>query len=145
VPPRKAAANPLQAGASIVATAQVLHSSGYPATEPVALRALSDIIGRYIASLGRTVAALVEARGRTEPNVSDAIVALEDHAQGGFPDAPDPTRSVLRSGALAELAAVREVPFAEPLPIREAGSRKRWESFATAGEEPLLRHVPLWL
>ncbi|KAK3140218.1 hypothetical protein QOZ80_5AG0397750 [Eleusine coracana subsp. coracana] len=146
---KAAVANPLQAVVSTVATVQILRASGYSAAEPAALRALSDITGRYIASLGRVAAALAEARGRTEPNAIDVVLALEDHVQGGFPGASDPVRPVLRSGALAELAgfvaAVREVPFVKPLPRREASGRKRWESFAAAGEEPPLRHVPLWL
>ncbi|TVU28107.1 hypothetical protein EJB05_19616, partial [Eragrostis curvula] len=146
---RKAAAGPLQAAVSTVATAQILRASGYSAAEPAALRALSDIAGRYIASLGHAAAALAEARGRTEPNVVDVVLALEDHAPGGFPGASDPARPALCSGALAELAgfvaAVREVPFAKPLPRREAGLGKRWESFAAVGEEPPLRHVPCWL
>ncbi|CAD6242846.1 unnamed protein product [Miscanthus lutarioriparius] len=141
----------LQAAVSTVSTAQILRSSGYSAAEPTALRALSDIAGRYIASLGRAAAAFAEARGRTEPNVADAVLALEDHALGGFPGASDPTRPLLCSGALAELAqfvaAVREVPFAKPLPRRDpgCGSSDGWESFAAAGREPRLRHVPQWL
>jgi transcription initiation factor TFIID subunit 8 len=150
-PPRKAAPGPLHAAISTVATAQILRASGYSAAEPAALRTLSDITGHYIASLGRAAAALAEARGRTEPNVADVVLALEGHAQGGgFPGASDPARPVLISGALAELAgfvaAVREVPFAKALPRREPGGRsKRWGSFAAAGEEPPLRHVPRWL
>ncbi|AQK53163.1 Bromodomain transcription factor [Zea mays] len=118
---------------------------------PAALRALSDIAGRYIASLGHTAAAFAEARGRTEPNVTDAVLALEDHALGGFPGAADPTRPLLCSGALAELAqfvaAVREVPFPKPLPRRDpgCGSVDGWESFAAAGRQPPLNHVPHWL
>ncbi|XP_062222324.1 transcription initiation factor TFIID subunit 8-like [Phragmites australis] len=148
--PRDAAAAPLQAVVSTVSTAQILRASGYSAAEPAALRALSDIAGRYIASLGRAAVALAEARGRTEPNVADLVLALEDHAPDGFPGASDPARPVLRSGALAELAgfvaAVREVPFAKPLPRRDSGGAgKGWESFMAAGREPPLRHVPRWL
>ncbi|KAL6911782.1 hypothetical protein ACP4OV_000587 [Aristida adscensionis] len=149
--PHDGAARPpsLQAAVSTVSTAQILRSSGYSAAEPAALRALSDIAGRYIASLGRAAAALAEARGRTEPNVADVVLALEDHAPAGFPGASDPARPVLRSGALAELAgfvaAVREVPFAKPLPRREAGGKAAWDSFAAAGREPPLGHVPRWL
>lgn len=140
-----------EAAVSTVSTAQILRSSGYYAAEPAALRALSDIAGRYIASLGRAAAAFAEARGRTDPNVADAVLALEDHALGGFPGASDLTRPLLCSGALAELAqfvaAVREVPFAKPLPRRDlgCGSGGGWESFAAAGREPPLRHVPQWL
>ncbi|NP_001352921.1 uncharacterized protein [Zea mays] len=141
----------LQAAISTVSTAQILRSSGYSAAEPAALRALSDIAGRYIASLGHAAAAFAEARGRTEPNVTDAVLALEDHALGGFPGAADPTRPLLCSGALAELAqfvaAVREVPFPKPLPRRDpgCGSVDGWESFAAAGRQPPLNHVPHWL
>lgn len=146
---KAAVSGPLQAVVSTVATTQILRASGYSAAEPTALRALSDIAGRYIASLGHTAVAFAEARGRTEPNVADVILALEEHTQCGFPGASDPTSPVLSSGALAEVArfvaTVREVPFVKPMPKREASSRKRWESFAAAGEEPPLRHVPLWL
>ncbi|CAL5019027.1 unnamed protein product [Urochloa decumbens] len=140
-----------EAAVSAVSTAQILRASGYSAAEAAALRALSDVAGRYIESLGRAAAALAEAHGRTEPNVADAVLALEEHAPGGFPGASDPTRPVLCSGALAELArfvaAVAEVPFAKPLPRRDPGSGdgKRWESFAAAEREPPLRHVPRWL
>ncbi|KAL6634969.1 hypothetical protein ACP70R_027640 [Stipagrostis hirtigluma subsp. patula] len=155
-PPRDGAAplpGSLQAAVSTVSTAQILRASGYSAAEPAALRALSDIAGRYIASLGRAAAALAEARGRTEPNIADLVLALEDHAPGGFPGASDPARPVLCSGALAELAgfvaAVREVPFAKPVPRREAGGGggggKGWSSFAAAGMEPPVGHVPRWL
>ncbi|OEL24972.1 hypothetical protein BAE44_0014009 [Dichanthelium oligosanthes] len=141
----------LQAAVSTVSTAQILRASGYSAAEAPALRALSDIAGCYIESLGHAAAALAEAHGRTEPNVADAILALEEHALGGFPGASDPARPVLCSGALAELAgfvaAVREVPFAKGLPRRDPGSGagKVRESFAAAGAEPPLRHVPRWL
>ncbi|XP_062220006.1 transcription initiation factor TFIID subunit 8-like [Phragmites australis] len=148
-PPRDAAAAPLQTAVATVSTAQILRASGYSAAEPSALRALSDIAGRYIASLGRTATALAGARGRTEPNIADLVLALEDHAPGGFPGASDPARPVLRSGALAELAGfvakVREVPFAKPLPRRDSGGGKGCESFAAVGREPPLRHVPRWL
>ncbi|TKW41077.1 hypothetical protein SEVIR_1G290450v4 [Setaria viridis] len=141
----------LQAAAATVSTAQILRASGYCAAEAAALRALSDIAGRYIESLGRAAAALAEAHGRTEPNVADVVLALEEHALGGFPGASNPARPVLCSGALAELAgfvaAVTEVPFAKPLPRRDPGSGcgKGWESFAAAEREPPLRHVPHWL
>ncbi|RLM80362.1 transcription initiation factor TFIID subunit 8-like [Panicum miliaceum] len=141
----------LQAAVSTVSTAQILRASGYSAAEAAALRALSDIAGRYIESLGRAAAAFAEVHGRTEPNVADVVLALEDHALGGFPGASDPARPVLCSGALAELAgfvdAVTEVPFAKPLPRRDPGSvaGKGWESFAAAEREPPLRHVPQWL
>ncbi|CAN6233830.1 unnamed protein product [Urochloa humidicola] len=140
-----------QAAVSTVSTAQILRASGYSAAEAAALRALSDIAGRYIESLGRAAAALAEAHGRTEPNVADVVLALEEHALGGFPGASDPLRPVLCSGALAELAdfvaAVTEVPFAKPLPRRDPGSGagKGWESFAAVEREPPLRHVPHWL
>uniref|UniRef100_A0A0E0NJN9 Bromodomain associated domain-containing protein n=1 Tax=Oryza rufipogon TaxID=4529 RepID=A0A0E0NJN9_ORYRU len=135
---------------SRVSTAQILHSSGYTAAEPAALRALSDIAGRYVASLGRAASAIAEARGRTEPNLADLTLALEDHALGGFPGASDPARPVLRSGALSELAGfvrvVREVPFPKPVPRRGGAPRgKAWESFAAAGKEPPPKHVPRWL
>uniref|UniRef100_A0A0E0K402 Protein kinase domain-containing protein n=1 Tax=Oryza punctata TaxID=4537 RepID=A0A0E0K402_ORYPU len=136
----------LQDAVSRVSIAQILRSSGYTAAEPAALRALSDIAGRYVASLGRAA----EARGRTEPNLVDLTHALEDHALGGFPGASDPARPVLRSGALSVLAgfvrAVREVPFPKPVPRRGGAPRgKAWESFAAAGKEPPLKHVPRWL
>lgn len=140
----------LQDAVSRVSTAQILHSSGYTAAEPAALRALSDIAGRYVASLGRAASAIAEARGRTEPNLADLTLALEDHALGGFPGASDPARPVLRSGALSELAGfvrvVREVPFPKPVPRRGGAPRgKAWESFAAAGKEPPPKHVPRWL
>ncbi|KAG8059756.1 hypothetical protein GUJ93_ZPchr0002g25861 [Zizania palustris] len=139
-----------QAALSAVCTVQILRASGYAAAEPAALRALSDIAGRYVASLGREALAIAEARGRTEPNLVDLTLALEDHAIGGLPGASDPARPVLRSGALSELAgfvrAVREVPFAKPVPRRGGIPRgKGWESFAAAGKEPPLKHVPRWL
>lgn len=150
-----AAASPIprrfQAAVSTVSAAQILRASGYSAAEAAALRALSDVAGRYIESLGRAAAAFAEAHGRTEPNVADVVLALEEHALDGFPGASDPARPVLCSGALAELArfvaAVTEVPFAKPLPRRTPGSGagKGWESFAAAEREPPLRHVPHWL
>ena len=116
----------LQAAVSTVSTAQILRASGYSAAEAAALRALSDIAGRYIESLGRAATAFAEVHVRTEPNVADIVLALEDHALGGFPGASDPAWPVLCSGALAELArfvdAVKEVPFAKPLPRRDSGS-----------------------
>uniref|UniRef100_A0A0D9VJV2 Bromodomain associated domain-containing protein n=1 Tax=Leersia perrieri TaxID=77586 RepID=A0A0D9VJV2_9ORYZ len=114
---------------STISTAQILRSSGYAAAEPAALRALSDIAGRYVASLGRGASAIAEARGRTEPNLADLTLALEDHALAGF------------------VRAVREVPFPKPLPRRGGGAPrgKAWESFAAAGKESPLKHVPPWL
>ncbi|OEL13454.1 hypothetical protein BAE44_0025526 [Dichanthelium oligosanthes] len=119
----------LQAAVSTSSTAQILRSSGYSAAEAPALHALSDIAGHYIESLGRAAAALAEAHGRTEPNVADAVLALEEHELGGFPGASDPTRPVVCSGAVVELfgfaSAVREVPFAKGLLRRDPGSGLR--------------------
>nr|CAB3486449.1 unnamed protein product [Digitaria exilis] len=150
-----AAASPIphrfQAAVSTISTAQILQASGYSAAEAAALRALSDIAGRYIKSLGRNAVAFAELHGRTEPNVANVVLALEEHMLGGFPGASNPTRPVLCSGALTELARfvalVTEVPFAKPLPRRALGSSssKVWESFMAAEREPLLRHVPHWL
>ncbi|CAL4931507.1 unnamed protein product [Urochloa decumbens] len=140
-----------QDAVSTVSTAQILRASGYSAAEAAALLALSDIVGRYIESVGRAAAALTEAHGRAEPNVTDVVLALEEHALCGFPGASDPARPVLCSGALTELAGfvatVMELPLAKPMPRRDLGSDAGtgWESFAAAEREPPLRHVPRWL
>ncbi|KAM0855525.1 hypothetical protein ACQ4PT_049712 [Festuca glaucescens] len=140
-----------QPAASTILTAQILHTSGFSAAKSAALHALSDITCRYITSLGRTAVAIAEARGRTEPNLLDLILSFEDHALVGFLGASDPTRPVLHSGVLLELVGfahlVREVQFMKLRP-RMGGwdsHRKGWESFAAAGKEPPLKHVPRWL
>ncbi|PNT63521.1 transcription initiation factor TFIID subunit 8-like [Brachypodium distachyon] len=136
---------------STISIAQILRASGYSSAESAALRALSDIAGRYITSLGRTASAIAEAQGWTESNLLDLTLALEEHKLAGFSGASDPTRPVLCSGVLSELAGfvrmVRLVPFAKLLPRmgEQVLHTKRWESFASAGKEPPLGHVPRWL
>ncbi|XP_073014220.1 transcription initiation factor TFIID subunit 8-like [Typha latifolia] len=141
------------AAVSKIAVAQICLGAGYSAAEARAINVLSDIAARYIQTLARAAASAANARGRTDVNVVDLIRGLEELSiSRGFTGGSDPTRPLLRSVLLKEMAAfveaVEEVPFAKPLPRRRGegcGVLKRVPSFAEAGREPPLRHVPRWL
>ncbi|KAH7659029.1 transcription initiation factor TFIID subunit 8 protein [Dioscorea alata] len=133
-----------------VAIAQICLTTGCDGARTSVLRALADIAGRYIQTLARSAAEAANARGRTNSNLLDITRAIEDLcSNSGFRFASNPTRPLLKSAVLKEIAAfVRsadEVPFAKPMRRKEAEKVRVSMSFAQAGTEPPLRQVPRWL
>ncbi|KAG0474682.1 hypothetical protein HPP92_014368 [Vanilla planifolia] len=142
---------PYPSGICSIAVSQICLTAGYHGASPSALRALTDIAGRYIQTLASSAAAHAVCHGRTQSNLIDLILALESLACArGFPGAADVSRPIFHSWVLRELQAfveaVDEIPF--PRPIRHGcavGERRRTASFAEAGRDPPLPHVPRWL
>lgn len=134
-----------------VSTAQICGSVGYTAAESAALRALSDIAGRYLLSIGRLAADNAASHNRTDSNLLDLVLSLETlRSTRGFSGGSDPTRPLLESVVLKELMAfVRifdEIPFAKPI-LKERSNlpSSASRSFAQMGKEVPMAHVPRWL
>ncbi|KAG0449018.1 hypothetical protein HPP92_027557 [Vanilla planifolia] len=142
---------PYPSGICRIAVSQICLTAGYHGASPSALRALTDIAGRYIQTLASSAASHAVCHGRTQSNLIDLILALESLACArGFPGAADVSRPIFHSWVLRELQAfveaVDEIPF--PRPIRHGcavGERRRTASFAEVGRDPPLPHVPRWL
>uniref|UniRef100_A0A1D1XNQ9 Transcription initiation factor TFIID subunit 3 n=1 Tax=Anthurium amnicola TaxID=1678845 RepID=A0A1D1XNQ9_9ARAE len=138
---------PLAAAVSRVAVAQICRSAGYRAAEPAALRALADVSARYLLALARRAAASAGDGGRTDANLLDVALALEDLALPlGFPGAAHPAGRLLRpsagplGGLMHFVASVDEIPFATALRRETAPPPEPKPTLA-----PPFRHVPRWL
>ncbi|XP_073129054.1 transcription initiation factor TFIID subunit 8 [Henckelia pumila] len=138
-----------------VAVAQICQSMGFKGAQHSALQVITDIAARYLKTVAKAAATSANARGRTQSNLPDIILALEDLASvQGFPGASrvDP-HSLYASAAIKDLMNfvkyTDEIPFAQPLPPRTIFSQQgklsgpsdvRWQC---DGEN--MRHVPSWL
>ncbi|XP_020551466.1 transcription initiation factor TFIID subunit 8 [Sesamum indicum] len=142
-----------------VAVAQICHSVGFYGAQNSALEALTDITTRYLEAIGKLGAASSNSDRRTQSNLPDFIVALEDLASiQGFPGLSDIRSHSLWTSAvindLMKLVKYRdEIPFAQPLPpkrsfvqgakrklLKHTGDNKRL--YCNGGS---WRHVPSWL
>ncbi|KAL0284573.1 UNVERIFIED_CONTAM: Transcription initiation factor TFIID subunit [Sesamum angustifolium] len=142
-----------------VAVAQICQSAGFKGAQNSALEALTDITTRYLEAIAKLGAASCNSNRRTQSNLPDFIVALEDLASiQGFPGSSDIRSHSLWTSAvikdLMKLVKYRdEIPFAQPLPpkrsffrgakrrlLKQKGDNKRW--YCNGGS---WRHVPSWL
>ncbi|MQM07500.1 hypothetical protein Taro_040345 [Colocasia esculenta] len=153
-PPPLPISGSLAAAASRIAVAQICQSAGYHAAEPSALRALADVSARYLLALARAAASAANTRGRTDANLLDVALALEQLTlPRGFSGAAEPGGHLLRSsagplrGLMDFVASVDEVPFARPLrPGRASGTPPEpGLSFLQMRREPPFPHVARWL
>ncbi|XP_022750735.1 transcription initiation factor TFIID subunit 8-like [Durio zibethinus] len=134
-----------------VAVAQVCESVGFQSFQHSALETLSDIIVRYIYSIGKTASLNANLAGRAEANVFDVIQGLEELGSGlGFAGSSDVDRCVANSGIVRDIVHyvghVDDIPFAYDVPRFPVV--KEWKgmgSFWEKGEEPLGEHIPSWL
>ncbi|XAR71301.1 hypothetical protein NMG60_11028500 [Bertholletia excelsa] len=133
------------------AVAQVCENSGFQSFQQSALSVLSDVAARYICELGKTASFYANLTGRTESNVFDVILGLEDLGSAqGFLGASDVNRSMAGSGVVRDIdqfvSESEEIPFACSIPsFPVTKDRKPTPSFAQVGGTPPGGHIPEWL
>ncbi|KAL9677614.1 hypothetical protein QQ045_005847 [Rhodiola kirilowii] len=124
---------------SRVAAAQICETVGFQSCHDSALDALGEAVVKYLRDLGRVAASYSNLAGRTECNVFDVVMGLEDlgFARG--------LRSVVKN--LVEYAgSIEDKPFALPLPrFPVVVERRMVPSFAEMSETPAGKHIPDWL
>ncbi|XP_022741646.1 transcription initiation factor TFIID subunit 8-like [Durio zibethinus] len=134
-----------------VAIAQVCESVGFQGSQHSALETLSDIIVRYIYSVGKTANFNANLAGRAEANVFDVIQGLEELGSGlGFAGGSDFDRcvanSVIARDIIHFIGDADDIPFAYDVPrfplVKEW---KEMESLWGKGEQPPGEHIPSWL
>ncbi|KAF8776686.1 hypothetical protein HU200_003414 [Digitaria exilis] len=134
------------------AVAQALEAAGFDCAHRSAVDAVVDVLLRYITHLGRSAAFHANLAGRALANELDIIQALEEVGADtdGFAGASATGHCLVGSGVVRDLMAFvdkDEVPFVRPLP-RFPVPRVQPQpsvSFAVAGKETGMRHVPEWL
>ncbi|CAM0949426.1 unnamed protein product [Alopecurus aequalis] len=134
------------------AVAQALEAAGFDCTHRSAVDALVDVLLRYVTHLGRSAAFHANLAGRTLANEYDIIQSLEEIGTDfdGFAGAGTSGRCLVGSGVVRDLMAFvdskDEVPFTRPLPrFPVPCAPQPAPSFAVAGRETGMRHVPDWL
>ncbi|KAK4386411.1 Transcription initiation factor TFIID subunit [Sesamum angolense] len=106
-----------------VAVAQICQSVGFKGAQNSALEALTDITTRYLEAIAKLGAASCNSNGRSQSNLPDFIVALEDLA------------------SIQAVAAKRSFfQGAKRRLLKHKGDNKRW--YCNGGS---WRHVPSWL
>ncbi|KAG8366939.1 hypothetical protein BUALT_Bualt16G0020300 [Buddleja alternifolia] len=150
-----------------LAVAQICQTVGFNGgAQSRALEALTDIATRYLRAIAKLGAASANSHGRTESNLPDIIVALEELAsvQGFVGSSSLRSHSTLyTSSALIKdlMKFVRyreEIPLAQPLPTRSSivfgGAKGKFWRCTSDGDsmnrwyndgEKSRRHVPRWL
>lgn len=134
------------------AVAQALEAAGFDCAHRSAVDAVVDVLLRYITHLGRSAAFHANLAGRALANELDIIQALEEVGADtdGFAGAAATGRCLVGSGVVRDLMAFvdkDEVPFARSLPrfpIQRPEPQPS-ASFAVAGRETGMKHVPEWL
>jgi transcription initiation factor TFIID subunit 8 len=135
------------------AVAQALEAAGFDCVHRSAVDALVDVLLRYVTHLGRAAAFHANLAGRTLANECDIINSLEeigadfDGLAGAASGGP---RCLVGSGVVRDLMAFvdskDELPFTRPLPrFPVPCAPQPAPSFAAAGRETGMRHVPDWL
>ncbi|KAK6118298.1 hypothetical protein DH2020_047971 [Rehmannia glutinosa] len=138
-----------------------LSINGLQGAQISALEALTDVATRYLQAIAKLAVASANSGGRTQSNLPDIIVALEDLASlQGFPG-----NSSIRSRSLYTSTVIKdsmkfveytdEIPFARPLPPRKIfcqGAKGKYLKYRGDGDNSRgyrdgdsLRHVPRWL
>lgn len=139
--------------AAKAAVAQVCDSVGYEHFKVPALESLAGFALQYILQLGKTATSFANLTGRSQCNVFDIILALEDLTGNGDEGVSSESCSLGRSVKLREIIdfvnSSEEVPFPQPLPRFPVAisdrSKKMIPSFVEIGETPPGNHIPLWL
>nr|AAM61252.1 unknown [Arabidopsis thaliana] len=140
--------------AAKAAVAQVCESVGYENFKDPALESLSGFALQYILQLGKTATSFANLTGRSQCNVFDIILALDDLTDNnGEQGISSESCSLGRSIKLREIIdfvnSSEEIPSSQPLPSFPVAisdrSRKMIPSFVEIGETPPGKHIPLWL
>ncbi|KAL4570810.1 hypothetical protein LXL04_026473 [Taraxacum kok-saghyz] len=134
-----------------IAVAQMCQSVGYQGAQTSALKTLTDVVVRYLRSLGKFAATSAGSTGRTQCNLLDIVRALEDlHSDIGFLGNSEPKRrlfllsnsSILRD-TMNFVYWSREIPFAKPLPRRSPTLPSNPPYFSDQNTK--WNHIPRWL
>lgn len=134
-----------------IAVAQVCESEGFQGFQQSALESLTDVTIRYIREIGKIANLAANSAGRSESNVFDVILGLEDLGSiQGFSGNSDVYHSLHSSGTITEISQyvnmVEEIPFAYSLPrFPVSREHKHPPSFCQLGDEPPGEHIPPWL
>ncbi|KAL8053542.1 hypothetical protein ABFS82_05G079000 [Erythranthe guttata] len=135
-----------------VAVAQICQSMGFTGAQKMALEALTDVATMYLKAIAKLGAASANSNGsRTQSNIPDVIVALEDlgSVQGFAGSSTVRERSVYTSAVIKDLIKFvnysDEIPFARPLPPRTSFSPRQTSSTLHYDDEGGSKHVPRWL
>ncbi|KAL7150029.1 hypothetical protein ABFS83_05G080600 [Erythranthe nasuta] len=136
-----------------VAVAQICQSMGFKGAEKMALDALTDVATMYLKAIAKLGAASANSNGsRTQSNILDVIVALEDlgSVQGFAGSSIVRERSLYTSAVIKDLIKFvnysDEIPFARPLPPpRTSFIPRQTSSKLHYDDEGGSKHVPRWL
>ncbi|KAL7111339.1 hypothetical protein ACP275_05G081500 [Erythranthe tilingii] len=136
-----------------VAVSQICQSMGFKGAQKLALEALTDVATMYLKAIAKLGAASVNSNGsRTQSNILDVIVALEDlgSVQGFAGSSTVRERSLYTSAVIKDLIEFvnysDEIPFARPLPPpRTSFIPRQTSSKLHYDDEGGSKHVPRWL
>ncbi|ESQ53691.1 hypothetical protein EUTSA_v10025569mg [Eutrema salsugineum] len=141
--------------AAKVAVAQVCESVGYEHFKDPALETLAGFAVQYITQLGKTATFFANLTGRSQCNVFDIVLALDDLTGNVDERISSESCSAGRSVKLREIIdfvnSSEEIPFLQPLPrfpvaVSDTSRNKMMiPSFVEIGETPPGKHIPLWL
>jgi transcription initiation factor TFIID subunit 8 len=132
-----------------IAVTQILESAGFENSYSRPIDALADVMIRYISHVGKLSDSYSNMSGRTNCNVFDVILALEEIASfQGFTGQSDPNHSLSSSGVVLDLSRFvgtgKEVPFAGSVVGFPVTHSRRVETFQNAGNI-VEGHIPGWL
>ncbi|KAK2966376.1 hypothetical protein RJ640_021520 [Escallonia rubra] len=130
-----------------MAVAQICKSAGFKSSQRSALETLTDVAARYLQALARSAASSAALAGRTDSNLVDIILALED-LHGLLPGSST-SRAPYSSPALADVVrfvrAADEIPFPKPLPRRDIRPEESIFPLNPRSMSGFPNHVPRWL
>ncbi|KAJ0243572.1 BTP domain-containing protein [Hirschfeldia incana] len=137
-----------------ISTFQASHSregARFSSFQESALEKLTDVVVKYIQSVGKTSQFYANMAGRVEGNALDVVQALEDLGSGlGFDGAHDVERCLGDSGVVKDIVRytgeAEEVPFVYSVPRFPFNKgKRRAPSFSEIGAEVPDEHIPVWL
>ena len=157
-PPSSSSSYEFTHAAAKSAVAQICETVGYNHFKDPPLESLTGFAIQYILQLGKLAASFANLNGRSQCNVFDIVLALED-LSGNDNNAEGRGCSALRSVKLREIIDFVKVSddgeeeslFLQALPrfpVSDKGKKMMMmtvPSFVEVGESPPGKHIPLWL
>ncbi|KAK2999299.1 hypothetical protein RJ639_023217 [Escallonia herrerae] len=130
-----------------MAVAQICKSAGFKSSQRSALETLADVAARHLQALARSAASSAALAGRTDSNLLDIILALED-LHGLLPGSST-SRPPYSSPAIADVVrfvrVADEIPFPKALPRRDIRPEESIFPLNPRSVSGFLNHVPRWL
>ncbi|KAK3037088.1 hypothetical protein RJ639_029930 [Escallonia herrerae] len=130
-----------------MAVAQICKSAGFKSSQRPSLETLADVAARYLQALARSAASSAALAGRTDSNLLDIILALED-LHGLLPGSST-SRAPYSSPAIADVVrfvrVADEIPFPKPLPRRDIRPEESIFALNPRSVSGFPNHVPRWL